>query len=556
MAIWKGFKPRTSFYLLTLLLGISQSVFAVNIEVNGTSSDYNILTFDTENNVQDLSGGADDTYDNGDTLRLSGNTWKKVLINYTITENTILQFDFMSTVEGEIHGIGFCVNHRHCHQGQGFRLYGKQDWFNETYNTYSSEIAPNWRTYSIPVGEFFTGRFSHLFFVADKDEGDPNAESIFHNIRIFEADNNPDNLPYATLDYAEPSQFKQPSDIDNIAQEDNIMSYEFLANGGLHGDGAFKATPVPEGYEDSTGWTIPNFLLANHSREPLFISGVYYFSEEWVNTINNGTGGKFIDFSLHSDDNPDDRDYVRISSVLSRRGDAPRFDKRSGACFKLNRGGAGWAFSGRSFAPDNGLFLEDVAGMWFWLGYYIDFENNRVSAYVKTGPRGPYPTVTRVLHRTNNNVLTIIEGVGHGSLNRHPWVRGEIITGQTSGATAILNDYSYKGITVTPLSGNFVDIYDVKHNGIEGELIIGSQSGALSRPLAAENWNWNRTTEGLDSSFSGIINGYWGVKESVPITPDMCHITDEVAVGNGWIDPPTFPASETDEENRCTDRNN
>jgi hypothetical protein len=191
--------------------------------------------------------------------------------------------------------------------------------------------------------------------------------------------------------------------------------------------------------------------------------------------------------------------------------------------------------------------------MWFWLGYYIDFENNRVSAYVKTGPGGPYPTVTRVLHRTNNNALTTIENIG-GAIHRHPWVRGETITGQTSGATAILNDYSYHGMVITPLSGDFVDQYDVKHNGVQGELIVGSQSGAWSGPVAAENWNWDRSIEGFDSGFSGIINGYWRVKTSAQITPDTCHIVDEVAVGNGWIDPPTFPSSEPIDSDTGTSR--
>jgi hypothetical protein len=303
--------------------------------------------------------------------------------------------------------------------------------------------------------------------------------------------------------------------------------------------------PVPRGYQDSTGWKIPNLELANHSREPLFVSGVYYFSGEWANYAS----GKFLDFSLHEDESIPGRDDVRISPLLTGGGDEPSFDGRTGKRFELNRGGGGHGFRGRSNGIDNGLFLDDVAGKWFWLGYYIDFENNRVSAYVKTGPGGPYPVVTRVLHRTNNNLL-----IG-ARLHRHRWVPGETITGLTSGATAIVDDYNYDGLIITPLSGDFIDLFDVDHYGVQGELIVGSQSGTWSEPVAAQNWNWDRTTEGLAHGFSGIINGYYHVKTSVPVTAEMCHIADQVAVGNGWIDPPTFPASEPDDDLnwRCLD---
>jgi hypothetical protein len=344
----------------------------------------------------------------------------------------------------------------------------------------------------------------------------------------------------ATQYFAMPENFKHSSDIDNIWLNDTVMTYEFLLTGGFFGDGVFKATPSSGTNEANTGWNIPNIKAADNSREPLFVSAMYYFSSEWIPAI--GSGVKNIDFQLYDTNHANDaHNPTRIVSGILDRGDWPRFDKRKGVHVELNRGGAGWNFSGRSAdvnatdkKTDAGFFLEDVADEWFWMAYYIDFENNIVSVYVKTGANGAYPEVTRVLHRTNNSVLLGTD------LHDHAWVKGEIITGQTSGATARVDDYGYDGLIVTPLSGNFVDLYDVDYNGEQGEYIVGSKSGAWSKPVVAENWNWDRTDGGLNEGAARNILGYWKVNNNTPKTANMYHMLDQVKVGNGWIDPPTW----------------
>ncbi len=344
---------------------------------------------------------------------------------------------------------------------------------------------------------------------------------------------NIDALPLATRYYAQPDDFQQPSDLVNIWQNDAVMSYEFIPDGGFFGQGVFKATPAQGTAQNNTGWNIPDIADANDSREPLFISALYYFSPEWATFL--GEGVKNIDFQLYDSEHVNgDHNPTRIVSLIFDGGDRPRFDGRRGVSVGLNRGGAGWQFGGRSYMSDSGLFLEDVAGMWFWMAYYIDFENNRVSVYVKTPPEGPYPKVTRVLHRTNNNLLL------SDNIHDHPWIRGEIVTGQTSGATARVDDYSYGGLIVTPISGNFVDQYDVDYGNAEREFIVGSQSGAWQESIVAENWNWDRTTGGINEGASRNILGYWKVSESTEKTAQMYHILDQVTVGNGWIDPPIF----------------
>ncbi len=349
--------------------------------------------------------------------------------------------------------------------------------------------------------------------------------------------NNIDNLPVATQFYAVPNDFKSASDIENIWQKDP-MSYEFLPHEGFLGDGVFKATPQSGIHKANTGWNIPRIADANNSREPLFVSAMYYFSPEWISVINYGA--KNIDLQLY-DPEPgiENRTNTRMVSAISNRNDWPGLDGRLGVHVQLNRGGAGWHYSGYARdsiddKTDTGLFLDDVAGMWFWMAYYIDFENNRVSVYVKTGPNGPYPKVTRVLHRTNNCLLLGTD------LHDHRWVKDEIVTGQTSGATARVKEVGYEGIIVSPISGNFIDAYDVQYNGAEGEHLIGSQSGAWNHNVVAQNWNWDRTSGGLNEGASRNILGYWELDDSTEKTADMYHMLDQVYVGNGWIDPPNF----------------
>ena len=86
--------------------------------------DLNLLQVTAETPSGDVTGGyALDIYDpnqdndvtvtledNGDTLKLEGNGWRKIALPYTITADTVLEFDFKSTEEGEIHAIGFDVD--------------------------------------------------------------------------------------------------------------------------------------------------------------------------------------------------------------------------------------------------------------------------------------------------------------------------------------------------------------------------------------------------------------------------------------------------------------
>ncbi|NHF59154.1 T9SS type A sorting domain-containing protein [Flavobacteriaceae bacterium TP-CH-4] len=167
---WHGFET---------IVAEEESTGTTMLKING--SDMPVSAYDSS---QDL--GSMEIMDSGNTLRLKGNAWKKSPINHNVTPNSILEFDLMVTGEGEIHGIGFDNdNALNGSDGQRFfQLAGTQgDFGKQTYKTYSGN---GWHSFSIPVGEFFTGNFDNIIFVADKDSNGANQESYFRNIRFRE----------------------------------------------------------------------------------------------------------------------------------------------------------------------------------------------------------------------------------------------------------------------------------------------------------------------------------------------------------------------------------
>ncbi|MFT5999224.1 MAG: hypothetical protein ACI81P_001681 [Neolewinella sp.] len=94
--------------------------------------------------------------------------------------------EFESTIQGEIHGIGF-DNNNGISSNYTFRPFGAQNWGIGAFDNYAQ--MGDWKAYSIPVGKYYTGNFNWLFFTADHDGGSRNGKSYFRYIRIYEASN-------------------------------------------------------------------------------------------------------------------------------------------------------------------------------------------------------------------------------------------------------------------------------------------------------------------------------------------------------------------------------
>lgn len=121
--------------------------------------------------------------DDGSSITLRNNAWKALDFNTTITENTVLSFDFKSDLEGEIHGIGFdtdsVISTEFLFQLAGIHDVGIQA-YNNLYTTGSG-----YQRYEIAVGEFFTGDFTKLAFAMD-DDANVGADASFQNIQLYE----------------------------------------------------------------------------------------------------------------------------------------------------------------------------------------------------------------------------------------------------------------------------------------------------------------------------------------------------------------------------------
>jgi hypothetical protein len=121
---------------------------------------------------------------NGLSFFLENNSWKALQIDYTVTENTIVQFEFKSTEEGELHEIGF-DNNLSLNANPRFKLYGFQP-SNGVNTDFDYTENGNWQSFSIPLGDYYSGFRRYILFAADNDANPSIGNSSFRNIKIFE----------------------------------------------------------------------------------------------------------------------------------------------------------------------------------------------------------------------------------------------------------------------------------------------------------------------------------------------------------------------------------
>ena len=116
----------------------------------------------------------------GRSITLRGNSWKTVLINYEVTLQTVLEFEFSSTQLAEIHGIGLGWNY--------FQLDGTQRWANQDYRSYGDSRGTT-MSFTIPVGQLISnGVYTELVLINDHDRAPSASNGTFSHIVLRDTD--------------------------------------------------------------------------------------------------------------------------------------------------------------------------------------------------------------------------------------------------------------------------------------------------------------------------------------------------------------------------------
>ncbi|MFK7839406.1 MAG: hypothetical protein AB8B83_03665 [Bdellovibrionales bacterium] len=176
-------------YLLDVLKQFQSGeiTFGVGAPTNVTPIQPNAADFISYAGAQDSGGPVVVTNANQD-FELSGNLWKRVFIDYTITPDTVLEFEYASTNIPEIASIGFDNDNTFNNDDDRFFLHGTQLGglaYSAPIPTYQYTGGGAFESYSIPVGTFFTGNFDYITFIND-DDVVPTGNSFFRNVTLRE----------------------------------------------------------------------------------------------------------------------------------------------------------------------------------------------------------------------------------------------------------------------------------------------------------------------------------------------------------------------------------
>jgi hypothetical protein len=227
----------------TLTDGVQESTATVIVKV-GTPlhayidfDDYEIQSFNGPQN--DVEGTATVEAE-GAALHLVGNLMKAIDWSYTVTERTRLEFDFRSTVEGEVHAIGTDLTL----EPEGvFKVYGTQPGNYTEMDDYAAH-APNYAHYVVYLGDVLAGDMTKLWFMNDHDVPDPDAEGVFANVRIYEASGTPQAMKDDIIGRVESSGdwwVAKSSGTSFTNQKWNrwstAVSWEYVLTGDFNGDG-------------------------------------------------------------------------------------------------------------------------------------------------------------------------------------------------------------------------------------------------------------------------------------------------------------------------------
>lgn len=156
--------------------------------------DFNDYTINSYASNRDI--GTYTILDGGKTLYLQNNALKSIALNYDVTPNTVLEFDFKSTDQADVHGIGFDNNNGLTLQAI-YKIHGTLN-NNKLISDYDTYSGSGYVNYQIPVGNYHYGSYlTNLFFIATKRNTPGDGNSYFKNVRVYEAGQCGSSMPDA-----------------------------------------------------------------------------------------------------------------------------------------------------------------------------------------------------------------------------------------------------------------------------------------------------------------------------------------------------------------------
>ena len=132
--------------------------------------------------------------DNGRTLPLTGSGWKEMDLDFEfdLTPDTVIEFDFKSTTEGDAHGIGL-ENNGFLSTSKFFQVYGTVNVALGSADGVPQYTGSGWQHFRIRLGDFDAfgykpGKADRLVFLNENRETGFNGDSWFRNVTILQAD--------------------------------------------------------------------------------------------------------------------------------------------------------------------------------------------------------------------------------------------------------------------------------------------------------------------------------------------------------------------------------
>ena len=112
--------------------------------------DFTGATFLSYNGSQD-AGGTISVIENGAGVEIEGNAWKKIALDYVVTQNTVINFEYKSENQGEIQGFGLETDNDYSTGANNFQLYGVDSptSFIGDFDYVESKI---WQSFSVDIG--------------------------------------------------------------------------------------------------------------------------------------------------------------------------------------------------------------------------------------------------------------------------------------------------------------------------------------------------------------------------------------------------------------------